>query len=251
MQTVKDIRKTFIDKLKNEEFVIDKTGVKTVEILAATFIADEPAIFGTVNQDYLKREIDWYESQSLYVKDIPGGPPQIWQQVASSEGKINSNYGWCIYSEENGFQYQNVLLELLAKGDTTRRAEMIYTRPSMWKDYNYNGMSDFCCTDAVQYFIRNNALHAHVRMRSQDCWAGYRNDFGWQEHVLENLRIDLAEKRMVLNRGNIYWTVGSLHCYQKNIYLIYHAAKTGELSINKEEFKQKYKDDEYAVKHFF
>ena len=50
--------------------------------------------------------------QSLYVDDIPGETPKIWKDIASDEGKINSNYGWCIYSEENGYQYHNVKREL-------------------------------------------------------------------------------------------------------------------------------------------
>jgi thymidylate synthase len=220
MQKVYDIRKKFIEKLKNKDFVIDKTGVKTVELLAESFIADEPAIFGTVNEDYLKREISWYESQSLYIKDIPGGPPQVWQQVASKEGKINSNYGWCIFSKENYNQYENVKNELIKNGESTRRAEMIYTRPSMWIDYNYNGMSDFMCTDAVQYFIRDNKLHAHVRMRSQDVVFGYKNDYGWQKYVLEKLVNDLNNSKLLVKMGNIYWTVGSLHVYERHFNLI-------------------------------
>ena len=46
--------------------------------------------------DYAKREIEWYESQSLYVKDIPGKVLKIWEMCADKDGKINSNYGWCI-----------------------------------------------------------------------------------------------------------------------------------------------------------
>ena len=49
MNTTRDIAKTFINSLKNEEFVTDRTGQKTIEMLGATFLADEPAIFGTPN----------------------------------------------------------------------------------------------------------------------------------------------------------------------------------------------------------
>ena len=64
MTAVRDIRQYFIDELKDEAYTIDKTGAKTIEMLGASFIADESAIFGTVNYDYVQEELDWYDSQS-------------------------------------------------------------------------------------------------------------------------------------------------------------------------------------------
>jgi thymidylate synthase len=180
---VSNIRNIFKEKLKMGDFVTDKTGVKTVEIINAAFFANEPAIFGTVNEDYVKRELEWYKSMSLNVNDIPGGPPEIWKMVASTTGRINSNYGWCIYSFENGDQFTKVVDELSVNPDS-RRAVMIYTRPSMHYQYNTGGMSDFMCTNTVQYMIRNNKLHAMVYMRSNDAVFGYKNDYAWQKHVL-------------------------------------------------------------------
>jgi thymidylate synthase len=121
---VSNIRNIFKEKLKMGDFVTDKTGVKTVEIINAAFFANEPAIFGTVNEDYVKRELEWYKSMSLNVNDIPGGPPEIWKMVASTTGRINSNYGWCIYSFENGDQFTKVVDELSVNPDS-RRAVMI------------------------------------------------------------------------------------------------------------------------------
>jgi thymidylate synthase len=68
--TVNDIRADFIDKLAAEEFTTDRTGQQTIELMGASFIADEPAIFGTVNQDYVKSEIDWYLSGSTNINDL-------------------------------------------------------------------------------------------------------------------------------------------------------------------------------------
>ena len=82
MQNVSDIRQHFIDELNAERFVTDKTGVKTIELVGANFVADEPLIFGAVNEDYVERELAWYKSKSLYVKDIPGKTPAIWEAVA-------------------------------------------------------------------------------------------------------------------------------------------------------------------------
>ena len=172
---VEYIREQFVKCLHDEDFVIDKSGVKTIELINAVFHANEDSIFGNVNKEYVERELQWYKSMSLSVNDIPGGTPQIWKQVASKDGMINSNYGWCIYSEDNGYQFKNVLEELVSN-PFSRRANMIYTRPSMHTDFNKDGMSDFICTNNVQYFIREGQLHACVFMRSNDAVFGYKNE---------------------------------------------------------------------------
>ena len=212
--SVADVRQTFKELKAQEIYVTDKTGVKMLEIVNASFIADEPAIFGKVNYDYVLRELKWYESQSLNVNDIPDGPPEIWKKVADPDGFINSNYGWCIWSSDNRSQYENVLKELRANPES-RRAVMIYTRPSMHKDYCFNGRSDFMCTNTVQYMIRDDELHAVVQMRSNDVVYGYKNDFAWQEFVLSKLANDLN-----VDPGTIHWNVGSLHVYERHFDLV-------------------------------
>ena len=75
MLKVQHIRDYFIQELKSERFVTDKTGVKTIELIGQSFEADEPTIFGELNQDYIDRELAWYKSKSLNVNDIPGKVP--------------------------------------------------------------------------------------------------------------------------------------------------------------------------------
>ena len=217
---VKNIREHFKTALANGNFVTDKTGVKTIELVGASFIADEDAIFGEVNWDYVNREIQWYDSMSRKVSDIPGGVPKVWQSVASKNGEINSNYGWAIYSADNHKQYWSVMLELLANPNS-RRAVMIYTRPTMHTDYNRDGMSDFMCTNAVQYMIRDDNLHAVVQMRSNDVVFGYKNDRAWQSEVMGRLLDDLNTKGDCrYGMGTLTWQVGSLHVYERHFHLI-------------------------------
>jgi thymidylate synthase len=210
MQTVSDIRKYFIQELASERFVIDKTGVKTIELIGASFLADEPTIFGELNHDYIDRELAWYYSQSLSIDKIPGKVPEIWRQVADKDGMINSNYGWCVFSRENYDQFYCVHKEL-KENPNSRRAVMIYTRPKMWEDYNENGRSDFMCTNAVQYLIRDNTLIAIVQMRSNDVVFGYRNDWAWQNNI-----INLLANRLHVSNTKILWNVGSLHVYERH-----------------------------------
>jgi thymidylate synthase len=237
---VDDIREEFIRLLELRKFVTDKSGCKMLEIISASFTADEPTVFGSLNDDYVTRELEWYRSMSRNVNDIPGGPPAIWKQVATPDGLINSNYGWCIWSQQNFLQYENVKHEL-EKNPFSRRAVMIYTRPEMWLEYNTDGMSDFMCTNAVQYVIRNDKLDAIVQMRSNDVWAGYRNDLAWQRHVQKMLAADLN-----ILVGTIYWNAGSLHCYSRDFYLIDHYRKTGKLDITRKQYRELYPTSEFV-----
>jgi len=217
---VADIRAEFARKLAKNDFVIDKTGVKTVEIINASFIADEDCIFGTIDRDYVKRELEWYQSRSLNVNAIPGGAPKIWREVATKDGFINSNYGWCVFSEENHNQFNRVVEEL-CESPFSRRAAMIYIRPNMHTDYCKDGMSDFICTYATQYYIRDGKLHASVFMRSNDAVYGYKNDYAWQHYMHQTLlEMIIHQCDEVHSLGDLYWNVGSLHVYKRHFKLI-------------------------------
>ena len=210
MLRVKDIRTMFKDAYRAQQFTTDRTGVKTIEIIGATFLADEDYIVREPNYDYIVRELEWYESTSRNVNDIPGVVPAIWQSIATKDGMINSNYGWCIWSDENFNQYENVLKELRANPDS-RRATMIYNRPSMHQDYNRDGMNDFMCTFANSFFIRDNKLISHFIMRSTDAVFGFNNDVAWAMYVQKKLARDLE-----VLPGNLIWTSANIHVYERH-----------------------------------
>jgi thymidylate synthase len=217
---VEDIRNDVVFNFVHENFVEDKSGCKVIEIINASFEANENSIFGKPNEDYIKRELEWYKSQSLNVNDIPGNTPQIWKDVSSNYDLINSNYGHLIWSADNMCQYENVRMEL-GENPASRRATMIYTRPTIWLDAFKDGMSDFICTNNVQYFVRDNKLVTCVYMRSNDIVYGYNNDFAWQQHVRDKLLEDLETDCMIAYEpGPIYWNVGSLHIYERHFNLI-------------------------------
>ena len=214
MQKVADIRAKLIQKYKDQDFVTDKSGVKTIEVIGESFIADEDWIIRTPNLEYIERELEWYRSQSLYVEDIPGDTPAIWKQVSSRHGRINSNYGHLIWSEENYNQYASVLEEL-HRNPNSRRAVMIYNRPSMHQDYCTDGMSDFICTYANTFMIRDNKLISHYLMRSNDAVFGYDNDVHWAMYVQKMLA-----QRLLVEVGDIIWTATNLHVYERHFKFI-------------------------------
>tara|TARA_R110002153_G_scaffold188474_3_gene341413 strand:- start:809 stop:1468 length:660 start_codon:yes stop_codon:yes gene_type:complete len=214
---VNDVRQHFINELESEAFTIDKTGQKTIEMLGASFVANESSIFGTPNQEYIDREIDWYLSGSTNINDIyddDRDPPAAWQYSANRHGEINSNYGHLIFDYKYYNQYDSVLDELSFNKDS-RRASMIYQRPSIWSEYRENDKNDFICTNAVTYYIRNDTLHSVVQMRSNDVVYGYKNDYAWQSYVLAQLSKDLK-----VPVGDIIWQVQNLHVYERHFDLV-------------------------------
>ena len=217
--TTEDIRDELNRLYKEGIFREGKYG-KTVEIQNAHFLADKDWIIREPNYDYAKREIEWYESQSLYVKDIPGDTPKIWQTCADKDGKINSNYGWCIFSDENGSQYDHCLNRLL-DDHHTREACMSYTRPSMQVDCNSNEMHDFMCTYSTQVFLNpinefGYNLDYTVFMRSNDAVYGFCNDAIWAKHVRDKIVADLNKCELTVFPGKIIWNAGSLHVYERH-----------------------------------
>mgnify|MGYP003299820047 CR=1 FL=1 len=110
MMTVNDIRKHFIDELYDKAFTIDRSGMSTIELIGASFIADESSIFGTPSQEYIDSEIKWYDSQSTNINDIREfeDPPKCWEYSANKHGEINSNYGHLIFNDKYQNQYGQV-----------------------------------------------------------------------------------------------------------------------------------------------
>lgn len=222
--TTEDIRKQFVELYDKKEYRIIGNSVqqsKTIEIQNAHFLADRDWIIRKPNYDYAAAELLWYHSMSLNVNDIPWeSVPVAWKYCATADGYINSNYGWAIYSEENGSQYENCLNKLI-EDNHTREAIMIYNRPSMWKDYNRDGMHDFMCCQNQQYFINERDgkeyLDVIVNFRSNDAVFGYCNDYIWSKHVLDNLADDLTNRlQRHIYTGNIWWNAGSLHIYERH-----------------------------------
>ena len=222
---VRDVRYVFKDLYKN------LSGERpTLEWVGASFRADEDTIFGRFNSEWFGRERRWYDSESLYVNDIEGTVPSNWKRVAGADGRINSNYGYLLFSPENGNQYENARIEL-TRNPESRRAVCIYTRPEMWNDYCRDGMDDFVCTNVVQYVLRNGKLIAVVQMRSNDVVFGFKNDFAWQKYVCDMMVADLG-----VEFGCILWQVGSLHIYKRHWWLVDGWIKTGNHALTREEY---------------
>ena len=216
MLTVDDIRQYFIQELRDENFTVDRTNSKTIELIGASFIADEEAIFGEPNVPYIDAELDWYLGCSTNINDIryKDEPPKAWQYAANEYGEINSNYGKLIFDDKYYRQFDNVVNELNHEPDS-RRAVMIYNRPSIWTEFDENGKNDFICTNAVSYYIRDNHLQSVVQMRSNDVVFGYKNDYAWQRYVM-----NMVANEVDCEVGTLTWQVQNLHVYERHFDLV-------------------------------
>lgn len=223
---INDIRKEFASLYLSESF-ITSGDTKTIEIIDANFqvSSSDDSIFGTLNE-YAHRELQWYLSESLSVDDIPGECPKIWKSCATKDDKheINSNYGYLEFNAENYNQYKHALNELI-KDPNSRRACHIYTRPSIWNEYNRDGMSDYICTFATQQFIRKigniDTLIYCVSMRSNDAVTGFKNDLFWARYIAYRMIYDLkAVGKTIADDPIIYWHANSLHLYERSFNLI-------------------------------
>jgi thymidylate synthase len=215
------IIKEFYNKIQNNDIVQDKSGVKVVELIAPRIELNpmQPILnfneIRTTPLKYCEKEIKWYESTDLNIKNWVDDI-KIWKDVSDKDGYINSNYGWCIFHKDNYNQYENCLKELIEK-PFSRKAIMYYTRPSMWEDWNKNGMSDTICTLNTMHMIRNNKLYYIINQRSLDFYiSGLGSDLYWHCWVYNKLYIDLLFHYSNLEIGSLIWLPLSCHVYESH-----------------------------------
>ena len=169
-------------------------------------------------EKYIKQESLWYNSQDLCINGWMDHI-EIWRNISSRSGMINSNYGWCIYSDKNFNQYKNVLEEL-SKNIDSRRGTMLYSRPKIWKDWNSYGKSDFICTIYTQHYIRNNKLIYIVYQRSCDMIFGLMSDFAHHCSTYQKLYKDLKKVYPKLEKGFINYNISSAHVYKRHFKML-------------------------------
>jgi thymidylate synthase len=221
-EIIEKVFKFLYEKLLKQEFINE-----TVEIIDAHFKLNpmKPYLdFGTkkkASRKYIVKEIAWYLSNNLsilgYVDDV-----EIWKKIATKNtGYVNSNYGWCLFSRENGEQYKNALQQLLDNPDG-RQSVCIYTRPSIQIEWNdgIHADHDFICTHISQHLIRNKKLEYIVYQRSADQIFGVINDFAWHSFIYQKMLCELNEKGLFINPGIIHYNAGSAHIYERHYQLL-------------------------------
>ena len=209
-----------------EDFVIDKSGVCLVELIAPRIeLSIDENIDGTINFEtrktplkYLDKELAWYNSHELNIDRV--GDIAAWQQSADRNGEINSNYGNLVFSKANYSQFDHAL-NTLVNHKESRQGIIIYTRPSIQMEWNALGASDFICTNYQHFMIRNDTLICITNMRSQDVIFGAFNDIPWFFHVYNKMLTALRDKAYPeLKYGKVIMLYNSFHCYERHFPIL-------------------------------
>lgn len=164
-------------------------------------------------QAYVDAELSWYLSMECNIKGHPRIEDNpIWQNCAAPNGSVNSNYGWCVFSGENWYQYTKAV-EALQRDSWSRQSCCVYIRPDIQYTHNdqIHAHHDFICTFCTHHFIRDCKLEYIVYMRSNDVEYGLPYDLAWHQYVYKKMLDDLG----VYEPGLIHWHASSLHKYEK------------------------------------
>lgn len=208
----------------------------TKELVHQVFLADKNYIVRKPKEPYQSNELHWFISQSRNVEDLKsfaGFAPKIWEEIAEIDGTVNSNYGWCCLSKENGNQFWNAMKHLELDRNS-RRAIMIYNRPTMHEDWIANRgnnnlrwqykeseeyrklRGDFMCCQNNHFIIRGNKLIMTVHMRSLDAVFGYNADYIWFDFIFNKAVQYLKKTYPELERGDMVIYADSVHVYERH-----------------------------------
>lgn len=189
------------------------------EIIGFQVVFDPDGHIEGSSESYIKHELEWYQSQDLYIKGHPGiENNKVWKYCATEDGHVNSNYGWCVFSKDNHEQFNHVI-DAIVDDNNTKQAVIYYTRPTIHEQWNdgVHASYDMICTCYVSYLLREGKVNACVHMRSNDVWYGLRNDLAWQQWVLKLVVEELNYKGVKCTAGKIIWNADSLHLYSRNV----------------------------------
>ncbi len=214
--------KQLLKKVEKEDFLIDKSGVKIVELLAPRIELDPAQKYLDFEgrkspKKYIVKEDDWYMSHELKIDRVDD--IKIWQQVSDKNGEINSNYGNLVYSRNNFSQFTNVV-STLKKHKESRQGIIIYTRPSIHLEWDSLGAKDFICTNYQQFFIRKNKLCCVTSQRSCDSIFGAFNDIPWFHTVIQKMYDALVLVYPGLEYGKHIYIPNSFHAYERHFELL-------------------------------
>lgn len=200
-----------------------RTGNKVV--YGASWVADTYSMIGTRNEDWVRRELDWFLGGSNSLDDMEPPVPKAFQACAGRNNEVNSAYGHVLFDMgilgDGTNIYSRALKALTEEGLATRHAVCVITDRDIHRIAREDGKHDFICTNALNIMVdAENKLHIFAQMRSMDAVWGYRADYSmW--HLLQAMLInDLKPKFPDLTAGDIVFQVANLHVYPRHFHLL-------------------------------
>lgn len=206
-----------------------RTGNKV--LYSVDWVADKPSMIGDVNEDWVRRELDWFFSGSDYLSDMEPPVPALFQACAGTDGRVNSAYGYILFSRQvlsSGpakTLTNNVVDAFRTEGKGTRHAVAIISDRDIHALAHYNGRNDFICTNALNFMIdAEDRLHIIAQMRSMDAVFGYRADYSMWNALMDYLLGALEHSYPELKRGTLTFQVANLHVYPRHFALLQDVA---------------------------
>lgn len=224
------------------QFMCSPRGQKIKEGLAITLILEDPRnrLLSYKSRDaqygFGVGEFMWYwtgkqDLETLLYYNKRAG------QFSDDGRTVNSAYGFRLFNqsydagvtEEDGQlvtnQWLNVKSTLLDDPDS-RRAVMTIFRPEDAVRATVHGSKDVPCTLSLQFFIRQDQLHLHTHMRSNDAVWGLTYDLFSFTLLQEMMMLELRRDGMSdLQLGRYYHTAGSLHIYERHFEMAQNILK--------------------------
>lgn len=197
-------------------------GMKVREKLGVTFELTDPRdrLLYVRERDfglaYSLAEIVWYLVANDKTEWIANYAP-FWKGITDDGVTANSAYGARLFREHPRIaggmltQYEYALDELRKDRDS-RRAVMHIRTPC--DSMPGAAVKDMPCTLTLQPFIRDDALHMVVNMRSSDLILGIAYDVPFFTLLQEMMAIELG-----VGLGRYIHTSNSLHVYEKHFQM--------------------------------
>jgi len=220
-----------------------RTGNKV--LYSVNWRATNDSMIGEINPDWVRRELDWFNSGSDKLEDMEAPVPALFQACAGHDGRVNSAYGHILFSTSDAVGltpapslYDRVLFTFFREGQESRHGVAIISDRDIHFLAKANGRNDFICTNALNVMIdHEQRLHIIAQMRSMDAVFGYRADYSMWDDLMKRLLTDLNNAAdhghgQHISRGDITFQVANLHVYPRHFDLL---AKWSDVVYDRQE----------------
>jgi thymidylate synthase len=210
--------KQFQKVIKNIEEIGETSqprDMKVKELPLTTLAIDSVSPFANFesrkfNWKYFAGELAWYLRKDRdvdYISQFSG----FWSTLTNpNSNEINSNYGSLLFNEQLEW-----VVDSLKTDQNSRQAIAFLNQPK----FQFEGNKDFVCTMYLNFFIRNNALHMKVQMRSNDIFYGLTFDAPFFAFVHQHVFLWLRDTYPELQLGVYYHCADNTHFYERHFEL--------------------------------
>lgn len=238
------LRNDDVVKWLYESPVDNRTGNKVV--YGASWIATSDSMIGKRNEDWVRRELDWFWLGSNKLDDMEPPVPQAFQGCAGADNTVNSAYGHILLKKNSKGRNQldEAIDAFIREGTGTRHSVAIISDRDIHNMATENGKKDFICTNALNFMLSDTGqLHLFAQMRSMDAVWGYRADYSmWeslQRYMVYSINKQLSDKATAVKdnigldmippkytAGEIMFQVANLHVYPRHFELLEREAES-------------------------